>query len=382
MGYFTRPFRKPYPASATRDPVEKKADALALRYFVDDLPAASVPATLLRKVLEVLQARRPAPMAALAYLQRAQLRALHDLATGVLSEDAFKAVASAEQAHRIQSAHACSAARAEEAAGREMARQASEDKMWRERDDARQRFESSPAGIARRKNQELRERFGVVGYVEEKLYPHMLDVLRRLDAGIRLSEHDVLWLNTEAREHHTPEIRAAFHANEAVHYTGLFDDTGDPWQAITASGHWRRSDKPQRALSLLERVAEVSLVTAKLRSAFATTRGGAMRDLRRFEEAITLGKTAHALLPNDCRPCTLLGAVHIELGQFVEGQRWYEMAIARGASVSVMDSDLRAIFQRADSTRRAELSTFLLEQDPVRFSWARGTMGKPRASAR
>lgn len=356
-------------------------DELALRYFVGDMPAANVPATMLRNVLARLHTGQSISKAALAYLRRAELRALHDLATEALSRDAFEAVAAAEQAHRVQGAGRRASAEAQEAAAREAARQAAQETMWCERVEARQRFEASPAGIARRKTRELRERFGVGGYVDEKLYPRLLDVMRRLQAGDRLVESDVLWLNTEAREHHTPEVRVAFHANEGAHYTRLFEETGDAWQAITASGHWRRAGRSSDALRLLNRLSVDSLMSPKLRSAFATTRGGVMRDLRELDEALKLGKEAHELLPSDFRPCTLLGAVHIELGAYGEGQRWYDMAIARGASASVMDSDLRAIFQRADSARRVELSAFLLQQDPVRFSWARGATGKPCASS-
>jgi len=37
-----------------------------------------------------------------------------------------------------------------------------------------------------------------------------------------------------------------------------------------------------------------------------------------------LGKEAHLLTPRDFRPCTLLGAVNVEIGNYDLGQSWYK----------------------------------------------------------
>lgn len=51
-----------------------------------------------------------------------------------------------------------------------------------------------------------------------------------------------------------------------------------------------------------------------------------MRDLRRLDEAKALASEAHQLTSSDYRPCTLLGAVHIELGELPTGHEWYAKA--------------------------------------------------------
>jgi hypothetical protein len=63
-----------------------------------------------------------------------------------------------------------------------------------------------------------------------------------------------------------------------------------------------------------------------------------MRDLRRPSEAIQMGETAHSLMPRDYRPCTLLGAVHMEQREFERGHAWYEKARERGAPEESIDS--------------------------------------------
>ncbi len=94
-----------------------------------------------------------------------------------------------------------------------------------------------------------------------------------------------------------------------------------------------------------------------------------MRDLGRRPEAIQMGETAHALMPQDYRPCTLLGAVHMELRNFEKGRDWYEEARKRGAPEQGIDSELRSIFQQLDSAGREAMKRFLLAEDSHRYSW-------------
>jgi len=109
----------------------------------------------------------------------------------------------------------------------------------------------------------------------------------------------------------------------------------------------------------------------KLKSALCTTHGGVMRDLKHWDEALRLGEKAHAFRPDDYRPCTLLGAVHMETGNCNLGWEWYDKAIKRGATVDSVDQDLRNIFFRANHAEQKEMSDFLLRIDPIRYEWAR-----------
>ncbi len=94
-----------------------------------------------------------------------------------------------------------------------------------------------------------------------------------------------------------------------------------------------------------------------------------MRDLKRSDEALHFGIEAHALTPGNFRPCTLLGAVNFEMGNYEAGKDWYAKATERGASERSIDYDLRGIFIRAEKNKREEIRAFLLREDPVRYRW-------------
>ena len=94
-----------------------------------------------------------------------------------------------------------------------------------------------------------------------------------------------------------------------------------------------------------------------------------MRDLNGLDEALKLGNQAHADTPKVFRPCTLLGAVHFELGHYETGRDWYAKAIQHGASEHSIDYDLRGIFLRANPVKREEIKAFLLRENPDRYRW-------------
>ena len=91
--------------------------------------------------------------------------------------------------------------------------------------------------------------------------------------------------------------------------------------------------------------------------------------MRRLDEAKALGLNAHQLTPTDFRPCTLLGAVHIEQGDLATGHGWYMKAEKLGAATRAVDQDLRMLIARAPKPEQRRICEFLIAQDPQRFSW-------------
>lgn len=150
--------------------------------------------------------------------------------------------------------------------------------------------------------------------------------------------------------------------------------------AVNASGHFRKCDRSSDAESPLKPIVVEQQKSRKLKSALCTTRGGVMRDLGNLGEAQRLGMDAHAFKSDDYRPCTLLGAIHMEMGEYSVGQEWYAKAVERGATVESVDQDLRSVFFRSAPARQAEMREFLLGENPVRYAWARPrkTSPKPR----
>lgn len=341
----------------------------AVRYCVDDLPSASLPGSRLQNILERLRLDGSLTALSLAFLQKHGLQALCDLASGALTYDGFRELALAEQSVRVEATKAAMQAR-------EAARKAREDAMQLrmkqalERDEAaRLAKERDPNYLAKIKNQELRARYGICTYVEQDCFHRLMDILKRTDAGERLSPEDIVWLSSVGAEYFTEKLRVAYHRLEAAFFSSEFEKSGDPWAAVNASSHYRKCKCPSDADAMLRTIKVEKQASLKLKSAICTTHGGAMRDLRRWNEALKLGEMAHAFKPQDYRPCTLLGAVHMEMGNYSLGQEWYAKAVERGATVDAVDQELRSIYFSANQTKREEMRQFLLDVDPIRFAW-------------
>lgn len=347
-------------------------DKIAHHYCLSDIPGATIPATRLSNALDSIHHGRPLTALSLKYLEEQKLTDLHRLATGQITYDAYIEVASRVQQCREQAAKA--EREAKEAA--HLAREAEWERKYKlEREAAeaaRIARASDPKYIAKMKAQALRSKYGM-DYIDQPLYQRMMDILKRVDSGNRLGEDDFVWLTTAAKQHFTEELRQAYHLREAEFFAGEYNRTLDPWNAVNASKHYRKCDQPEKALELLDSVPAATPKDPKIKSAMCTTRGGVMRDMGQLDEARQLGEQGHEYKPQDFRPCTLLGAVHMELGNFSEAQDWYTKAKERGASERSIDAELIRIFQRADQAKREAIKAFLLAEDPNRYRWVNDT---------
>ncbi|NCA90173.1 MAG: hypothetical protein EOM92_15060 [Gammaproteobacteria bacterium] len=348
----------------------------ALHYCVDDLPGATIPSSRLQNILASLQSGKPVTRLSLAYLQQRNLSALQRFAQGGLTYDAFRDLALVERSQRVETARVVRQALEAEQCAREAAMQEKLKLACEQAEAARRARERDPAYIAKVKNQKLRAQYGVDTFIEQHCFGRFMKILKSVDAGRRLQDEDVVWLSTTAEEYFSEELRAAYHRLEAEFFSSEFARTSDPWMAVNASSHYRKCYEARKAKALLDAIDIDQQKSKKLKAALWTTRGGVMRDLSRWEEALSLGERAHAVRQDDYRPCTLLGAIHMETGHYSLGQEWYAKAIERGATIKSVDQDVRKIFFQADSAKQAEMRAFLLGEDPQRYAWAK-TRVKP-----
>ncbi|MCQ4277760.1 hypothetical protein NA643_01545 [Pseudomonas stutzeri] len=303
----------------------------------------------LSNILAALYQGRPLSAAYLNYLKIKGLPRLYALAIGQVTYESYISDLNAAEVVRTTAETRLALAEAQK----------------RRRDAAEAALiarESDPAYI-------LRKKYGVLA-IAQPLLPRLMDILQNIDAGNRLTDDDFVWLNTEGQVHFTEKLRKTHYLREAEFCGNEYRRTQDPWNAINASGHYRKCNQPESALELLASVPTNRLRHPKVHSAICTTQGGVMRDLGRRDEAYKLGKQGHELMPKNFRPCTLLGAVCMELGDYMAGHDWYAKAEERGASKQSIDIELRGIFARADNARRGTMRASLLAKDPDRYRWA------------
>lgn len=346
---------------------------VAGKYHVEDLSGASIPGSRITNILKQVESGTPLSSFTLEYLRENGFFALFRYAKNEISFSDFLKIAEPEQSKRRSSTETKAI---KEATKRKLKREVFLANFKREQERAaakRRAYENDPRNIARAKRKKLRDRYDLSQYIEREHFPKLMDILQRADRGNRLTENDIVWLTTKDYEYgyYTTELRERYHENEAEFYVGEFKKRKDPWAAVNASSHYRKCGRAKTADSMLTKIVISKLKNFRLKSALCTTYGGVKRDLGKLDEALKLGGKAHQLTPKDFRPCTLLGAVNIEIGHYELGHSWYKKAIERGASEKSVDNDLRSIFMRAEPAKREELRANLLKVDPYRYSWAK-----------
>lgn len=338
---------------------------LAKRYWVTDVPTAQMLGTRLTNTLELIAKGQPLEDSDKSYLITLGLYTLVEFADATITEEQFNQRAQTEREVRI----------AEGAAKRKI----EQERMRMAAEHKREEVGRAWWPNIKSKTQELRHKYGVNFYVNEDHFGRLMSILRKLDAKSRLPEVDVVWLNSQGRDYRSDEILHAHHRLEADFCLAEYKRTNDLWQAVNASGHLRKCNASREASELLATIPEGRLKQPKLKSAVRTTHGGALRDLGRHTEALKLGEEAHALLPDNFRPCTLLGAIHMEMGEIGVGHEWYRKAEERGATTDSIESELRSILARMSAEKREEAISELLRIDPAGYGWLRKKRAdKPR----
>ncbi|SEH08022.1 hypothetical protein [Candidatus Venteria ishoeyi] len=345
-----------------------KYEKIAIKYLIEDLQAATLPGTTLSNVLNTLELRDKAVSnITLEFLKRRKLLALYVYAKKECSLAEYLSSAELEQKNRRLII--------EKEALKEKLRQTKlkEEAAIRQQAaiEKQRAYDNNPKNIARAKQLKLRNKYNLSYFIESHYFQNLMKILHNLDKGCRLSESEIIWLNIDGKEYFTDELRARFHNNEADFYATEFRNKKDPWLAVNASSHYRKCAKSKVADLILNTIKVSNLKNIKLKSAIYTTHGGVKRDLHKAKEAIFLGEKAHKLTMQDFRPCTLLGAVHMETGNYNIGQEWYTKAIENGFSEKSMDYELKNIFMRAKQSNKESLRNYLLKIDSERYSWVR-----------
>ncbi|MEG5022827.1 hypothetical protein QUB36_08375 [Microcoleus sp. AT8-B1] len=238
----------------------------------------------------------------------------------------------------------------------------------------------------------LKSKYDVSNYKDKTPSSPLYVILQKLDKGERLEPTDVAWLEENKIEASQPsysyygwqeerryqgqrlfsgKIFTGYHKIEALFYEQQYKGTGNKWNLANASSHWRKAEQPRSALNLTENLDLDKIKENKLKSALLTTRGGAFRDINKLDDTEKCALKAIEYQPQSHHPYTLMGAICFERGQFLEGERWFNEAIKRGASPRDQDAEMKRVVKNAKNGKRREVVEYLLKKDPQRYAWAK-----------
>lgn len=193
-------------------------------------------------------------------------------------------------------------------------------------------------------------------------------ILELLTNERTISESDYLWLINNGFENQY--IRELFYLNRAGLAKRKWEDTKKPWNLVNAIADYRKAGHSKIAVDLVNKNFPFKFANGNknLKSALLTTSGGAKRDLNMFDKAIQYGTQAHELTKQDYRPCTLIGACKMLLGDVAQGHEWYRKAIKRGFNEDSFEQEIRTIYNRANPKDKAKIKKTLVADGRV-YKW-------------
>ncbi len=196
------------------------------------------------------------------------------------------------------------------------------------------------------------------------------EIMLKLEREERLDPKQVVQLIEEDMLAPDGQIAISHYRLEAIFYEKEYQRTGNKWNLASASSNWRKSNEPQQALKVTENVNWSKVNELALKSALLVTRGAAFRDVSQTDQAEICASQAMELQPNSHQPYTLMGAICYDRGNYVDGDKWFEMAQKRGAKDT--DDEIRRIVRMTkDKDKRKEVAEYLLNKDSVRYGWAK-----------
>ena len=223
----------------------------------------------------------------------------------------------------------------------------------------------------------LKVKYRIVGQLQADPF---YEIMLKLEREERLDPKQVVQLIAEERLSRHGEIAIAHYRLEAIFYEKEYQRTSNRWNLASASSNWRKADEPQNALNATKNVTWEKVQGLSLKSALWVTRGGAFRDLAHLDnpvnhihlkEAEECAAEAMECQPQSHQPYTLMGAICYDRSQYSEGDKWFKMAIERGASVSTIDDEIKRIVRTTrDKDKLREVVEYLLNKDQVRYGWA------------
>ena len=205
---------------------------------------------------------------------------------------------------------------------------------------------------------------------EDSLEENLYLILNKLDKGIRLDAIDLAYLQEHGLFFKGTQLYITYHRLEAQFDEQDYSAHKNAWKIPSISSNWRKAEEPQKALDFTQSINLESIKEKKLKAAILTTQGGSWRDLETLHKAESCAMKAIDLQPHNHHPYTLMGAICYDRHNYLEGDRWFEKAIERGASLQSIDGEIeKALKRTTDRQKLQDMIHYLLKKDPIRYDW-------------
>lgn len=222
----------------------------------------------------------------------------------------------------------------------------------------------------------LAEKYGAdINKVMNKSGPTPLtSILIKLDKAEILDESELEWLKN-LRKNWAYVLLANYYYQPIKRFSDVPTDA--TWNLSMACGFFRDASLSQKAIEITDGFSErivtdqdILIKDSKASSAVYTSRGGALRDLRRFDEAKKCANKAISL-SESFYPYNLLGGISYDEGNPEEGDKYFAKASELGSPPRMQEAEIWSALQHTEAEAKSRIIAYLLQKDPQKYAWVK-----------
>jgi hypothetical protein len=214
----------------------------------------------------------------------------------------------------------------------------------------------------------LKRKYQAESFQEVSALSPLYKILLKLESKEQMDHADLSWL----RKNRLRGPILIFATRAALGCETRLKETGDLWEAVRASSFWRMADRPAKALSVTEGLADKpGASNSRLKAAIYMTRGGALRDQGQLDDAEACRQQAIQLNQESFHPYMLLGAIYYQKACPQKGDEQFATALKLGAKPELQDREIMKAVGQAGEDEQGIIAQYLLQKDPVKYRWAR-----------
>lgn len=150
------------------------------------------------------------------------------------------------------------------------------------------------------------------------------------------------------------------------------------WDLLKACKFYRETENAQVVINLTNNLPihlfpqnDIDDGRKKCLSYTWTSRGGAFRDLHEVQAAIDCANAALRIMPDNCGPHLLLGAVYFQKQDFNKADHHFMEAQRLGANHTYQIKLIDSEFQKLEPFLRLQAANYFLLKDPVFYGWVK-----------
>lgn len=153
----------------------------------------------------------------------------------------------------------------------------------------------------------------------------------------------------------------------AIIFKEKYTRNNEEWDLIKASKYFRMAGYPQKALDITENFISED---KQIKSAYWTTRGGAYRDLLKYDLARKCANKAILINPTSYYPYNLIGAIEFSEKNFASSMKNFKRAAMLGAkTIGLSKEEIIETMETLSDLQKNYIKSQLLEINYSKYKW-------------